>query len=100
MDLIITKLNTDETGGVIEALWKYEYLDGGFESIYLSSSTFTPNKDDAQYVEYSELTESIVGEWITNAIGDERISEIQNYLMQRVEKHKKLSKGTASLPWS
>lgn len=81
----------------------YTTLDGKQETFFyegnvngVQSVTFDSNQ---QFIDFSELTESQIQNWLTNAIGATEIQALETQLQQIIQNQITPSVVMPSLPW-
>ena len=97
-------------GGVIEVEWQCEVIDDTHEDcfhIVKQKLNLTPNSKDSNFIDYNDLEESKVLEWVYNHIpvGDEtptsaksRVKKFASNIVSEMVKHK--TENKVELPWS
>ena len=76
--------------------WRVEKEDGEYSAS--SYGTQPLNTEDIQnFIPFDEVTSEIVEGWVKDAMGEEKVSEIENSLDQQIEKEKNPSSETITL---
>ena len=71
-------------GCVYAGGWNATYEENG-ESAYAYGSVAFPEPDPNNYTPYSQLTEQEVLQWVFDALGVDKVVQIQESLYQRVQ---------------
>lgn len=95
--------------------WKIANLERETEDGFVFTAHYTIDANDGTYtagaygslgferpdnlIPYSELTEQLVVGWVKAALGDEKVSEIENALQSQLTEQRHPSKATG-VPWS
>jgi len=97
-------------GGVIEVEWQCKVIDDTHEDCFhrvRQKLKVTPNSESPNFIDYKDLNESKVLEWVYNHIpvGDEtptsaksRVEEFASNIVSEMVKHK--TENKVELPWS
>ena len=76
--------------------WRVEKEDGEYSAS--SYGTQPLNTEDIQnFIPFDEVTSEIVEGWVKDAMGEEKVSEIEESLDQQIEKEKNPSSETITL---
>jgi hypothetical protein len=76
--------------------WRVEKEDGEYSaSSYGTQSLHT--EDIQNFIPFDEVTSEIVEGWVKDAMGEEKVSDIEESLNQQIEKEKNPSSETITL---
>ncbi len=73
MNFTISTLESNTDGGVLVAHWRVSKASGEFTASSYGTVSFTPDSSDDGYVAYDSLTESIVVQWVQDALNTEEL---------------------------
>ena len=77
IDWVISTLERDADDGVVTAFWLAEKTDEEYMGSVCYNCSFTPAPSSAGYTNYADLTEQQVIGWVKDALGQDKISEIE-----------------------
>lgn len=77
IDWDISTLERDAEDGVVTAYWIATKTDEEYMGTVCGTCSFTPNPPSAGYTNYTDLTEKQVISWVKDALGQDKISEVE-----------------------
>lgn len=91
-------IRNNNTGGVITAIWDLSSID---KNSYVGTRTkgevhFTPSIDD-DFIEYNDLTNDIVLEWVKSSIGNNQLTLYEKANENEINTTLSTSSG---IPWT
>lgn len=78
--------------------WICTAKDAGYEAMSYSSVSLPPPGNP--FVNYSDLTPSIVQGWTVAALGEEYVNSMQASLAENIDQQKNPTSGSVAPPWS
>lgn len=101
----ITNLNSktigDRNNVVYEAFFNCSKTDSvnGLPFLAVENSKVEFKFDENNFIEYSDLTEEQVLDWIKNTIGNKRVLGLQESVDKQISNAKEKYEKTSGLPW-
>jgi hypothetical protein len=87
-----------EDGLVITAHYTVDANDGAYSAGAYGSQGFERPEEDV-LIPYADLTEEIVVGWVQNALGDEKVAEVEAALQGQLDEQRHPTKA-AGVPWA
>jgi hypothetical protein len=87
-----------EDGLVITAHYTVDANDGTYSAGAYGSIGFERPAEDA-LIPFADLTEEIVVGWVQNALGDEKVAEVEAALQGQLDEQRHPSRASG-LPWA
>ena len=87
-----------EDGLVITAHYTVDANDGTYSAGAYGSIGFERPAEDA-LIPFADLTEEIVVGWVQNALGDEKVAEVEAALQGQLDEQRHPSRASG-LPWN
>jgi hypothetical protein len=87
-----------EDGLVITAHYTVDANDGTYSAGAYGSQGFERPAEDA-LIPFADLTEEIVVGWVQNALGDEKVAEVEAALQGQLDEQRNPTKA-AGVPWA
>jgi hypothetical protein len=89
----------DHTDVVFNVHWTAHATDGDHEASVYGSEAISYD-ESRPYVPYSDLTESMIIDWLKDAMGADRVTGIEQMLADNIENQKNPPVVTLPLPWA
>ena len=87
-----------EDGLVITAHYTVDANDGTYSAGAYGSQGFERPEEDA-LIPFADLTEEIVVGWVQNALGDEKVAEVETALQGQLDEQRNPTRA-AGVPWA
>lgn len=99
MDLFVENMTRITEGGVVTILhWRANLIDGEFTATTYGEVHLPAPDPDEDFTQFTDITQAQANVWLRDALGDEEIARIKEFLSDQIEEQKQ-PKTAFGLPW-
>jgi hypothetical protein len=85
---------------VLTVHWQYTAISGSYSARTIGTQDFSFNPNQENFIPFDQLTKEIVEGWVVQAMGENRIHEMQESLASQIEEQISPKVVNMSPPWN